>query len=257
MSVLVIGDYIEDVYRYGTASRLCPEAPVPVVTDMGKRKITDGGAGLVAAQLRALRVPTDALYGSHSIKERIFADRHLIVRIDNDGDYTNEKEGITDQMFLGMIRGTIDSKDTKLVIVSDYDKGTMTENLAAGVIEYAAYKNIPVFADSKNTWDWYKGAFAIFPNQNEAPGIITEPTTHIIRKMGGKGCLVDGQLVKGASPEAVDVTGAGDIFLAAFSAQFLKNPDLYEAAAFANLVAGISVRYVGTHIVKPEEINVR
>src|SRR5258708_411192 len=92
MRILVIGDYISDVYTFGTATRLCPEAPVPVITH-GCRKESAGGAGLVEAQIIELGTEVEGRYHSYSEKWRYFADGHLICRIDKDnmsGYYTEK-----------------------------------------------------------------------------------------------------------------------------------------------------------------------
>jgi len=50
---LVIGDAMLDSYLEGTASRLCSEGPVPVVTKSGEERVP-GGAANTASNLRAL-----------------------------------------------------------------------------------------------------------------------------------------------------------------------------------------------------------
>ena len=52
MKVLLIGDFMADIYIYGSSSRMSPEAPVPVV-DVNEVKISPGGAGNVAMNLRS------------------------------------------------------------------------------------------------------------------------------------------------------------------------------------------------------------
>ena len=52
MKVLVLGDIIEDIYIYGTSTRISPEAPVPVVT-YNEEKTTMGGAALVFDNLKS------------------------------------------------------------------------------------------------------------------------------------------------------------------------------------------------------------
>ncbi|HET7180001.1 MAG TPA: PfkB family carbohydrate kinase, partial [Chryseosolibacter sp.] len=51
--VLVLGDLMLDAYLKGTSTRLCPEAPVPVV-DIYEKTFSAGGAGNAACNLRAL-----------------------------------------------------------------------------------------------------------------------------------------------------------------------------------------------------------
>ena len=51
--LLVIGDVMLDRYWHGTASRISPEAPVPVV-QVGNQEDRPGGAGNVALNIAAL-----------------------------------------------------------------------------------------------------------------------------------------------------------------------------------------------------------
>ena len=53
MTILVIGDSGEDVFQYGTITRLCPEAPVPVFNPTIKTS-NPGMSGNVVANLKAL-----------------------------------------------------------------------------------------------------------------------------------------------------------------------------------------------------------
>src|ERR1017187_6095852 len=84
MKLLVIGDYISDVYTFGTATRLCPEAPVPVIVPQTTRE-SMGGAGLVWEQLHELQdQDVQLMYTTESIKRRFFAGSHLVCRVDED-----------------------------------------------------------------------------------------------------------------------------------------------------------------------------
>ena len=51
--ILVVGDFMLDVYVYGDALRISPEAPVPVLT-VARTEYRCGGAGSVAGNLAAL-----------------------------------------------------------------------------------------------------------------------------------------------------------------------------------------------------------
>ena len=60
MKILVIGDSCKDVFIYGTANRLCPEAPVPVF--IPKRKTETGGmAANVYENIESLSVDVDLI----------------------------------------------------------------------------------------------------------------------------------------------------------------------------------------------------
>jgi bifunctional ADP-heptose synthase (sugar kinase/adenylyltransferase) len=253
MKVLVIGDYIEDRYIFCKSERLCPEAPVPVLKPF-KAIQTPGGAGLVACQLVELIGKENVIgqYGSLSRKKRYFVGSHLAMRVDRDslgirGDYMLTVSNLLDEK--------IDA-----VIVSDYGKGAIASSLAQLIIDKTYHLDIPVFVDAKNAWHLYDQAFAFFPNEKEYEARFYH-ARHIIQKLGAKGCSVDGQIIPIEKPvEVRDTTGAGDIFLAAFVAHFLKlkemNPAISEqlmleqAAKQANRIASESVKHTGTFIVK-------
>ena len=260
--VLVLGDFISDVYRICKADRICPEAPVPVLTQIKPDYSTPGGMGLVVEQLKAL-IGEDNVFsipGSISVKTRYFVGNHLVVRVDEDESDPCPKE------YYDNIVKEISLTSPDILIISDYGKGGMDKSLTSKIMWYADKKHIPVFVDAKKNWVQYGGAFALFPNEFEWEGIGTchAVPPHIIQKMGAEGCLVDGHaLPLDKSYQVFDVTGAGDVFLAAFSAAFLnlpkirhKNPDqdftheeLVHCAKYANKVAARSVEFVGTHIV--------
>ena len=58
--VLVIGDICKDVSHYVKCERLCPEAPVPVVTVV-ETKSNDGMAGNVARNIKSLGLEADSI----------------------------------------------------------------------------------------------------------------------------------------------------------------------------------------------------
>lgn len=251
--VLVIGDLILDHNTFGTATRLCPEAPVPVIVPDGPPKITRGGAGLVTDQLRELigKENVIAHFGSKSIKKRTFADGRLICRVDHDSVFVSPREAYERAIGKSLLSGV------GLLIISDYGKGALDQFTARQIMLVAEGAGIPVFVDAKNNWSWYFGAFAMFPNQREKLPVLADPK-HVIQKLGADGCAVDGFPVRSISEHAVmDTTGAGDIFLAAFAYAFREYSNwnssleiLIWSAEIANDYAGRSVGYIGTKIVK-------
>lgn len=249
MRILVIGDRIVDQYRWCRAVKLAPEACAPVL-HIEREYTSEGGAGLVANQIRTLQGEERVtyLFGSRSVKQRIFAERTLICRIDRDSQDITPPKDMWDQISRVY-------HDCDAIVISDYGKGTFTETLAGDIVNLG----FPTFVDSKHHIEWWKGAEFIFPNEQEHVNLNHGNYLHVIRKMGAKGCLVDGKLVPTESQLVYDVTGAGDVFMAAFIHKYAlmsKTPciNLMECAKFANLVAGISVKYMGTHVVSPEEI---
>ena len=254
MKILVIGDRIVDFYRFGHATRICPEGPVPVIVEDTK-DYREGGAALVYQQLLQLTDGVHAIYGSQSLKERIFADDRLVCRIDRDG--TDVSPDFLDRVIAHLDTFESDTSSQGLVI-SDYGKGAFTEKIAHTVMEKAVEKNITVFVDAKHTWEWYKWGDYFFPNQHEP---VNFSVPYLIQKLGKAGCRVKTQWAYDQTfPldkvfEARDVTGAGDIFLAAFVSMELPGiENLDVIAKFANRVAAMSVQYLGTRVITREEL---
>lgn len=255
---IVCGDRIVDQYKTFTATRICPEAPVPVLVPTKPIYESAGGAGLVSEQLKAFRVETFLYGGSISRKERIFADDQLICRCDYDS-----LQVFPDVVEKSVIGHLWSNKDIGLIIISDYGKGAFTPESAKKIMKAAKKAGVPVFVDAKRNWKWYPSAFAFFPNKFEHEELweaYSISPKHTVRKVGAEGCIVDGEKIAGNKVEVKDSTGAGDVFLAAFAAKFLKQwPPVHKdsigmilqtCARFANTVAAESVRHLGTHVVK-------
>jgi bifunctional ADP-heptose synthase (sugar kinase/adenylyltransferase) len=262
MRVLVIGDYIEDQYVFGNATRLCPEAPVPIIVPYESR-VSPGGAGLVADQLRELLdIPSGvaiARYFSHSTKMRYFAGNHLVCRIDQDCDA---------EIFEATLPIEPSLEYAEAIVVCDYSKGGLTEELARKIVATGK----PCFVDAKNHWQWYAGNnVTVFPNNFEAkpvhPSYVAADVLNkvvmeylygrVVSKMGKDGCrLNDAEnkdlVIPATTSEIVDVTGAGDIFMAGFVYAWSLRLPAADCLKFANILAGESCRYLGTHVVSRE-----
>lgn len=261
MDAMVIGDLIKDEYIFGTSDRLCPEAPVPVIVPPKlpafSETMTFGGAGLVFKQLTELGITSTFQFGSESRKRRIFVGNHLVCRLDYDS------EVVTDHFDYEHGVVTALKKDRpSVLIVSDYGKGSFTEQSAKRIMQAAKILGIRVLVDAKYNWEWWKGAWAFFPNQRESG--FNAGKAHVIQKLGSSGCDVDGIPVPLENEhEARDTTGAGDCFLAGFAAHLLNRytiqsePDqncLIDCARFANRVAAASVTHIGTHATSLKEL---
>jgi hypothetical protein len=235
MRILVLGDFIEDVYVFGRAERLCPESPVPVLIPEEERS-SDGGAGLVFNQLQELGADVENCYGSWSRKRRFFAGSHLICRVDDDSYNTFPIAIHWPERF-------------DAFVVADYGKGAITPQLAGQITETGK----PCFIDAKNRWELYDYTdnVTFFPNENEH---ISFHALNIVRKLGAKGAIMTcpGSVpfrVEATVSEVVDVTGAGDIFMAGFVYAWSLQHPAEDCLRFANSLAGESCRHVGTYVV--------
>lgn len=77
----------------------------------------------------------------------------------------------------------------------------------------------------------------------------------VVVKLGARGCYVDGDEWKGVVPafpvRAIDTTGAGDVFDAAFLYGWRAGWDLQTCARFANVMAAASTRAYGATAALP------
>lgn len=199
----VVGDLMLDRYLWGTASRLSPEAAVPVV-DFVEQSECLGGAGNVAANLAALgaRVevfgviggakgqdePGDALRNClraaniedkgvlsdpkrvTTVKTRIIARHQQVVRVDRERREPLRKE--TEERLLRALFAALKRLDA--LVLSDYDKGLITDNFADRVLSACHQLNVPVFVKPKTSRLYaYRGARAIVCNAKEAGFFVT------------------------------------------------------------------------------------
>jgi rfaE bifunctional protein kinase chain/domain len=187
--ILVLGDVILDWYWWGQASRLSPEAPVPVVRKQ-RTTLQPGGAGNTAANLAALgaRVSLFGVTGADShadelrttliaygvetpglitdssrpttTKTRVIAAHQQVVRVDEESTEPVSEAIVAD--VLKAVKPALAGADA--IVISDYAKGFLTRDLLHGVI--GAGKR--VFADPKGAdAARYRGVFLLKPNRLE------------------------------------------------------------------------------------------
>ena len=192
-SVLVVGDLMIDHYIWGSATRLSPEAPVPIV-NIKTESTTLGGAGNVLQNLVALGTSVtiagvigDDSDGAHlieivksegiinniiikdtgrptTVKTRVVAGSYQLVRIDR--EVTNALEVDLEKELINRIENSIDQAD--IIILSDYNKGLLSFSLTQKIIELAKKHDKRVIIDPKGlNYKKYKGAFLIKPNRKE------------------------------------------------------------------------------------------
>lgn len=231
--ILLIGDDCEDVYQYGTVDRISPEAPVPVFK-LAYEERRPGMAGNVARNLEALGCTVNYLHSETSTKTRLIdvRSKQHIVRIDND-------VACTPVEFVTEIPKGYDA-----IVVSDYDKGTVTYEL----IEELIATGIPTFIDTKKTdLERMQGAWVKI-NELEYSKVKSECTGLIVTK-GSKGAEAPHQELTFPAPqvEVADVTGAGDTFLAAFTSEWLTQRSLAPAMQYAIRAASVTVQKFGVY----------
>ena len=193
----VLGDFMLDELLRGEATRISPEAPVPVVLMDGHSEPQrfPGGAGNVAINIRALSghpVPFGAIGkdedGDLLCKElkargvpfstlvreqgritprklRIVAQQHQLLRLDF------EKPAPISAKTSGVVGRTFGRWAPKLnaLVISDYRKGSVETELCNQVLSVARQQRIPVFVDPKPEHpEICRHATAVTPNLHEA-----------------------------------------------------------------------------------------
>lgn len=197
--IAVAGDFMLDRYVWGSATRLSPEAPVPVVDFMNESQVL-GGAGNVAANLAALGasvipfgvvgedeaglairvcleaagIPTKGILADGSrtttVKTRIVAGHQQIVRVDR--ERREQLNRALEDKLVSRIKSGLGHLDA--LVISDYDKGFVTDALADRVLTECHRRKVPVLVKPKTSRLFaYRGATVIACNAKEAGFFVT------------------------------------------------------------------------------------
>jgi D-beta-D-heptose 7-phosphate kinase/D-beta-D-heptose 1-phosphate adenosyltransferase len=250
--ITVIGDYITDQYIYGTVERISPELPIPIFKE-SHYEYRPGGAGNVIANLKALGETVKEHTSYNSCKKRFVCDNHILFRSDIDNYVANERF----DFYVG---------DSVYCIISDYGKGFI--HYSQEIVNHCLSQGCEVIVDPKKTLDNYKNASIVKLNKQELHNFGLGLTTTqlrarfnigtIIVTMGKDGLMIDSEEFFGTIPttehQVSDVTGAGDIFIAALAHFLNVGNNLYDACVKANKLASISVTKFGTYVLTPKDI---
>lgn len=293
-----------DRYVWGSVSRISPEAPVPIVR-MEREDSCLGGAGNVVRNVisfgakgipvgvrgedrdgdhlvmlcRESGVSTDGVVVAPgrptTVKTRVIAHQQQVVRVDKEVDgplATGVADAVLERALSSL--GRADG-----LIVSDYDKGTVSQSLLASLLPEAARKGIPIVIDPKvRLFPHYRPATVVTPNAREAmeaAGAVAreeEEFEVIGRKLlallecryllitrGDRGMLLQESggvslSIPAAAREVYDVTGAGDTVVATLALALAAGASMQEAALLANRAAGVVVGKLGTAVITIPEL---
>lgn len=313
--IAVIGDVMIDEYHYGTTRADNPESWAPILTVKNTLRNL-GGAANVAANISSLlggalligtlgrsneadsHAPEADMYGELFIKlcNKAWISMHPILTPDartivkqrfikSKFVYHAFRADFEDAISLdeeqkwAVIKALRDYAPRQIVI-SDYAKGTLDEELVKMIFALAKEMNIQIMVDTKpkNT-ERYKGAHVIKPNFSEFIATIWKPDLpnedEAIAREGVKYAQMldtNAVITRGdqwvtlvpkrgdifhAHTEAkklTDITGAWDTFMAAFAVALNQGKTLEEAVKYANKASGIVVGKPGTAVITPEEM---
>ena len=309
--ILVVGDVMLDHFIWGHVRRISPEAPVPIV-EVTREEFYPGGAANVARnispfspnthlmgrvgkdmaadKLRALliedKVDPSPLLVHPTLptisKARVSARQQQIVRVDREKLLPlTEAELLEVEQRLRDLAPNLDA-----IILEDYGKGFMTEQLMQLVAKIAAEHKLIVTVDPspRNPLPW-AGVSLVKPNRleafaaagledhllSEAPlenNELLEVGRVLLAKWNVASVLVtlgeQGMMLfeRGQPPhhiptrarEVFDVSGAGDTAIALLTLALASGHSLREAAEISNHASGIVVGKLGTATLTPDEL---
>ena len=209
-------------------------------------------------------------------KTRIIAGHQHVLRIDRETKQEVSPANVAE--LVKFVKKHINDFD--VVLLSDYGKGLFSEMLLQQLIEVVTQNKKTVIVDPKGlNFKKYAGATAITPNKKEvslAADIEIDndvslmkaglkllqdiPVQKLLITCGQEGMIL---FERGNEPyrittearQVFDVSGAGDTVLAVLGLGLASGASFRQAAALANIAAGIVVGKVGTATVSQEELS--
>jgi rfaE bifunctional protein kinase chain/domain len=308
-TIMIIGDVMLDVYMKGKVERISPEAPVPIVsvTETFSRL---GGAANVAQNLKGLgakpilcsiignddksnellslmseqNMTTSGIVKSDeritTRKVRIISNNAQMLRVDTENTFDlTEKEH---SLLMTEIRNIINNEKIDGIILQDYNKGVLTENIIKEVIAIANEKNIPVGVDpKKKNFLSYKNVTLFKPNlkelreglgitvKDESIDDITNAIDLLHKELNCKYIMTTlserGVLIKDYDTNTchhipahlrkiADVSGAGDTVLSVAMLCLVCKQEAYNIAALSNLAGGLVCEELGAVSINKERL---
>jgi D-beta-D-heptose 7-phosphate kinase/D-beta-D-heptose 1-phosphate adenosyltransferase len=303
--VWIVGDVMMDEYVHGDVRRISPEAPVPVVR-VGDVQNRLGGAANVARQV--------AVLGAHAVlagvvgnddagallvaccedlgidtravcrdpsrrttrKLRVLGHGQQLLRLD-----WEDPRACPATVLADVYRRLVDGPSPDVIILSDYAKGVLADELVRRVVAFARERGCPVLVDPKRRdLEAYRGATLLTPNLGELaqaagvplsaddldavaaaarPIVVAADLASMVVTLSDRGMLLvhrDGGVehVAAVRRAVADVTGAGDTAMAVLATTLAAGASLREAAEIANVAAGLSVAEVGAVAIEPAQI---
>lgn len=296
-----------DRYVVGDVSRISPEAPIPVLAATRSEENL-GGAGNVAFNLRSMEAQVEMVgvigddgWGRElrqlledsglstkglvvdadrptSLKTRMVSGVQQMLRVDWEDSRAISGAALAEvqERALELLKGS------GALVLSDYGKGVLTDELIEALILAARSAGIPVLVDPKGTdFTRYRGASLITPNRKEAELAlgrklddleeVSRGARELIEQadldvavitLGSEGIYYrtkDGQEGREATKARAvfDVTGAGDTVISHLALFLAAGFGIDVAVALANHAAGVVVARLGTNGVTRRELRAK
>ena len=307
--IMIIGDFMLDVYMKGIVERISPEAPVPIVS-VKETFSRLGGAANVAQNIKALEakpilcsiignddkanellqlmheqnMSTSGIVKSDdritTRKVRVISNNAQMLRIDTEDTFDlTQKEH---DSLMSKIKEIIENENIDGIILQDYNKGVLTENVIKEVVELSKEKNIPIGVDpKKKNFLAYKDVTFFKPNLKELrEGIglsskeetiddITKAIDKLQEKLNCRFIMTTlserGVLIKDYDTNVchhipahlrkiADVSGAGDTVLSVAMLCLICKQEARKIAALSNLAGGLVCEEIGVTPINKERL---
>ena len=309
--ILCVGDLILDHYVHGDIDRISPEAPIPILKANDRNYNILGGCGNVARNIcsannkchlisivgndddglklkeiiKKIKNLTSSLIVDPvrctTKKTRYVCENQQILRVDKEME--NPISSAIELKIIKLLKKKIN--DCNVIVLSDYNKGVLTNNLIKKIIKIAKdYKKILIVDPKKKDFSVYAGATFITPNLKELKGatntlgistksnedsLVLKLSKKIINKFDFKAVITTRSSngisvvtdvgsffhLPSEAKEVFDVSGAGDTVLAYLSSSISKGESLESSIKISNVAAGLAVAKFGTSVVSIDEID--
>jgi D-glycero-beta-D-manno-heptose-7-phosphate kinase len=255
------------------------------IAALGGRAILIGVVGSdlngehLCRELNKLNVDTERIVTDRAAKTttklrvlagQSYAARQQVIRIDYESSPLNS-EVVKQRLLENLVAA---APDSDAIIISDYSYGAVFPEIFQMAREVAETRKIPLVVDSRYALTDYPNATTATPNREEVENIIghdfsTDECEDLRSRLGYRSLLMTNgnkgivlieedkapQLIDAVGPkEPVDVTGAGDTVIAAYTLALACGTSFVDAAHIANHAGGIVVMKKGTATVTSDEL---
>ena len=301
--IIIIWDAMLDEYIYGNTDRKNPESPMPLL-NVEKEEIKLWWASNVAHNIASLNWEVGLIamiwkdsnwelfssicktewitllplfMSAPTITKKRFLDsqyKQQLLRVDYE-----KKEKISDEN-ISSIKKLLDEIKPEYILISDYNKWIVTENMISVVKEYSKNNWVKILADIKpQNLELFKWIFLIKPNFKEFCEMMNIKsmensdenisifwkdfvrkywTNVVITRWWKWSTLITTDLevfhIPSEERKVFDVTWAWDTYIAALTYALSQWYELVNAVRLANTASGIVVWKVWTACVTKEEL---
>ena len=293
--LLVIGDLMLDRFIDGVVERISPEAPVPILSNTSIQTMPGGAANVarnicqIGAKCHLIGItgrdeaaqeleddlkklaglsfhPLQIANRTTTTKTRFRAGAQQIMRLDDEVKFPISSEDADNLIAIA----TPLIAASEIIILSDYAKGCLTDEVISRVISLAKDAGKRVIIDPKsNDFARYSGAYLVTPNLSELKAATsiahdddetlratadalskTHNIANILTTLSARGMRLDGAdgsyRIASLTKDVFDVSGAGDTVVASLACALAAGEALQTAMVFANQAASIVVSKPGT-----------